>query len=524
MNVTLRIRFRFEALALGVVISCIAGPAGAQQTEHQRVDDSVAVWLALADSAFSVGAYGVAEDRYVRVLEADPWNSRATYQLAVLRRDDPDESLRLYTRYAELEPTDPWGYMAVGDAYARVRSYGEGLRWYDLALALAPDERDAVIGRARILAQAGYTDEAIDAYAGWVAPNGSDAEAWNELSRQQQRAGRYRDAITSRERAVTQRGADDASDGRLRYLRHMAAPAVVSIGGKSFDSDGNSVVRFGVSADFLAGGRSRIGFSVGRSVVSDDFQSPTVDRFAATMQWRPRAALRVEGRFGIASSATEDTSDAKVDAVLHLRTRYRAPAGGVEANLGFRHDPLDASPLLVTNSIVTDDLRAGMGFPIHSRLRFRAAGRLTAVGGGAETNWRRGVSTVMVFAARELIEVSAQFHHLSFRSPTSDGYFAPRLAQTLEAGSYMEFYPSWATLIALDLGIGVQRTARHDEPASSWHPTFRLWAQAAVPLGGPLELNVEIEAYDVRIGNVIAARSATWRYVAITTSFRVAAL
>src|SRR2546426_8409472 len=80
------------------------------------------------------------------------FRSHATYRLAQLRRRDPAAALRLFRRYVRLEPSDPWGYMAVGDVLARTGRYADALQWYDHALRLAPAERDAIVGRARVLA------------------------------------------------------------------------------------------------------------------------------------------------------------------------------------------------------------------------------------------------------------------------------------------------------------------------------------------------------------------------------------
>src|SRR2546426_7818445 len=53
------------------------------------------------------------------------FRSHATYRLAQLRRRDPAAALRLFRRYVALEPSDPWGYMAVGDVLARTRRRSE---------------------------------------------------------------------------------------------------------------------------------------------------------------------------------------------------------------------------------------------------------------------------------------------------------------------------------------------------------------------------------------------------------------
>src|SRR3989449_10164477 len=69
------------------------------------------------------------------------------------------------------------------------------------ALRLAPAERDAIVGRARVLARARRTDAVIAAYEQWLAAHPTDAEAWRELGRERTRAGLPAEAAQALERA-----------------------------------------------------------------------------------------------------------------------------------------------------------------------------------------------------------------------------------------------------------------------------------------------------------------------------------
>src|SRR5439155_3173066 len=99
----------------------------------------------IASRSYTDMTPGAAAQEYAAVLAADPWNSHATYRLAQLHRHDPRLALRLFRRYVALEPSDPWGYMALAEMLARAGRYSAALRCYDDALRLAPDERDAVV-------------------------------------------------------------------------------------------------------------------------------------------------------------------------------------------------------------------------------------------------------------------------------------------------------------------------------------------------------------------------------------------
>src|SRR2546426_8333853 len=169
-------RSRILPFVLGAVVAAYARPAAAQgatlATSH----------LGRADSAYTAGDARAAAQEYTAVLAADPWNSHATYRLAQLHRHDPRLALRLFRRYVALEPSDPWGYMAVADMLARTGRYGAALQCYADALRLAPGERDAVVGRARTLVRARRTGAAIAAYTGWLRAHPADAEVRRELA------------------------------------------------------------------------------------------------------------------------------------------------------------------------------------------------------------------------------------------------------------------------------------------------------------------------------------------------------
>ncbi len=138
-----------QRVALLLILGLVApGPRGALAQSPGRV----AALLVRADSAWEARAESVAAREYAAVLAEDPENSHATYRLAQLTRDDP-AALRLFQRYVELEPEDPWGYMAVAEALARAGRYGDALRSYDAALRLAPGEPEAVAGRAKVFAR-----------------------------------------------------------------------------------------------------------------------------------------------------------------------------------------------------------------------------------------------------------------------------------------------------------------------------------------------------------------------------------
>ena len=477
----------------------------------------VASRLARADSVFATGDAVAAARAYAAVLVADPENSRATYRLADLRRRDPKEALPLFRRYVALEPSDPWGYLAVADMLARLGRYREALQESDAALHLAPKERDAVIGRARVLARAGRTDAAVEAYRQWIATHARDPEAWRELARELVRAGRPGDAVQALERAQSQAFDPDVAR-RLTVVRAAAAPAFTPIVSGSRDSDGNATLRLGASVDLAAMGGVRLGVSGSREQVRDGVTTAELDAVALNAAWRPRSSVRVEAAAGAVRLHATPGSSATTVPTGRIRARWRAPAGGPALDLRAERRVIDASPLLVANRVVRSELRGIVELPVAGGLKLRGLGRVAALSDSAEVNHRTSVGGVVAFAATPSVEVSGQVHQVRFAHSSSAGYFAPRFAQVVEAGTYVEF-ETGSVLCAFDAGAGVQRVARHGARVGPWRRAFRLYGLVAVALSPGLDLRLELEGEDSQIASETVT-SGQWRYGSTMLSLR----
>src|SRR5215467_7277438 len=153
--------------------------------------------LQKADAAYSAGDRDLARSLYQSVLATEPNNSRAAFQLARLLKPGSPEAIGLLRRYVKLEPQDPWGYMALGDALAKSGAIDKAIAQYDLARARAPAETDVYKGLGRILRDAGRTDELVVNYERWVDAQPGNAEAWLELGRARQRAKRQVEAANA---------------------------------------------------------------------------------------------------------------------------------------------------------------------------------------------------------------------------------------------------------------------------------------------------------------------------------------
>ena len=474
-------------LVLGAVVAAQARPAAAQggnlTTGH----------LGRADSAFTAGDARAAAQEYAAVLAADPWNSHATYRLAQLQRRDPRLALRLFRRYVALEPSDAWGYMAVAEMLAHSGRYGEALRWYDDALRLAPGERDAVVGRARTLKRARRTGAAIAVYRSWLAAHPTDAEVRRELA----------------------------------AARVAAAPAITPLVGGSHDSDGNTTLRLGGVAELGAPGPTRLGVRATREQVHDGVTDIGLDELTLRAVSRPSGALQIDAEGGATRVDAMGGAGATLTATGQLRARWRDPLGGPAVDIRARRNVIDASPLLVTNRVVRTEIGAIFELPVASGLKLRGIGRTAALSSSFDVNHRTTFAGVAALAVTPSVELSGQMHEIRYSRPSSAGYFAPRLIQIAQAGSYIEVETARSIVLAFDLGAGVQRVAQQGAAVGPWRPALRLYSLIAVPLAPGRELRFELDSDDSGVATESAttadsATTAQWRYVSMQLSLRVA--
>ncbi|HEX4628830.1 MAG TPA: tetratricopeptide repeat protein, partial [Gemmatimonadales bacterium] len=451
--------------------------------------------LARADSAFAKGDAAAASREYAAVLGADPENSHATYRLGQLRRHDPTTALRLFRRYVWLEPEDPWGYLALGDALARGGRYDEALHCYDEALRLAPAERDAVVGRARVLKRARQTGAAIAAYQQWLAAHPGDKEARRELA----------------------------------AARVAAAPAVTPLVGGTYDSDGNTTLKLGGSAELAAYGPTRLSVAGSREQVQGGGGGATMGLDELTLRLASRREAGSGGVLQIDAAGAATRLDAVVGgpratvvATGLLRARWRATTGWGSPAIDLRaqRSVLDATPLLLANRLVRTEFGATVELPVAHAFKLRGIGRSAALSDSAELNHRTTFAGIAAFAAAPSIELSGQFHEIRYSHPTTAGYFAPRLIQVVEVGSYMEFETSRSVLLAFDLGVGVQRVAPQGVPLGPWRRALRAYSLIVWPLaaGGGRDLRLEVDSEDSGLAE--AATTAQWRYLSTVLSLR----
>jgi len=523
-----------------------ARPLTAQQSA-QAGSAVIRTRTAAADAAFAAGDRAVAEREYAAVLQSSPDDSRALYMLAQLRRDRVHEAVALLHRYVRLEPSDAWGHMALGDALGRVGDVSSASGEYNAAARLAPDERDVAVGRARMLARAGYTDSAIVVYRRWLEGHARDAEAQRELARQYHRAGRDRAAIAAFERA--QRAApDDRTARQLASLRSGVSLRVEPEAGGNRDSDANAVWRLGGVAGFSVADGVDLTAGGGTRRVTDALSMAQLGDARIGVAWRPRATMRLEAATSL-TFAPGDTSNAtpspqpgpgqgqgpgsppgggrrasvdtrRVEPVGRLRFVWQDPASRARVDLRASRTVLDASPLLVFNNVVRSEIGGEGNVRVLGPLGLRGTARAASIASNTDDNSRTILAGRVVVAGPSWGEITAGMQQTAYTHASAAGYFAPHWARTAEIGAYREFESERGVTAAVDLGAGAQQVGEWDGTSSKWDPAFRGWASLGVPLAPGRELRFEMEGYQAKVGNEVATTASRWSYISASLGLR----
>ncbi|MGH7693559.1 MAG: tetratricopeptide repeat protein [Gemmatimonadaceae bacterium] len=491
--------------------------------------------LARADSAFAAEDRTLARRLYEEALKANPEQSRATFRLAQLQ-SSPAKAIPYYSRYVALEPSDPWGHMALGDQLARVGKVDEALAAYDSAKKLAPNERDVAIGRARIQSRAGRSNDAQQTLTAWTRTHPDDGEAWDLLGREMLRSGRPRAATQAFEKTRTA-GPPKGVDARLRLARSQSAPAIQPIIGYQRDSDGNSTLRSGLSADGMVADGTRLGAGFVRGDIRDALESNSFNEATVTLQSRPTADLRFSLLGGFTAFGSAAAQAPWTEPQADVRLRWRRLPNEPALELRAQHLPLASAPVLVANHVARTDARATLELPVGA-LRLRGTGRvgvITAIGesanrgigrGGAiaatgeSANRRLDGAAALVLPLGAVSELSARYQAVTYAHESSAGYFAPRVAETVEGTAYLDLGGDGPLSVAADLGAGAQRTALQGENVGQWKAAFRAWTYSSLTLAPGRALWLELEAYDAPFAPLGVAAAPSWRYISLTTGLR----
>jgi len=124
-----------------------------------------------------------------------------------------------------------------------------------------------------------------------------------------------------------------------------------------------------------------------------------------------------------------------------------------------------------------------------------------------------------------------QYRLVGYQRASAAGYFAPRRAETVEGGVYIEFGEDGPLSIAADVGAGRQRVAEYravgvpgGPPRSTapgpWSRVLRAWGQASLSLAPSRSWYVEVEAYDAPFALEGVATTGNWRFLSVSSGLR----
>jgi hypothetical protein len=117
------------------------------------------------------------------------------------------------------------------------------------------------------------------------------------------------------------------------------------------------------------------------------------------------------------------------------------------------------------------------------------------------------------------VEISGGVQEIRYSHASTAGYFAPRLAQVMEAGTYVEIETASAATFVIDAGAGVLRVGEFGGAVGPWRSSLRLYALATVPLAPGRDLRLELEGEDSPVARE-AASTGAWRYGSASVSLR----
>jgi hypothetical protein len=276
---------------------------------------------------------------------------------------------------------------------------------------------------------------------------------------------------------------------------------------------------FNLAGDLMAADGARIRLNLSTAGIEDGLNTAATRTVSLEAGFRPRSTMSLEASAGFTQlESSASAFDPGGAPMLRFRARWNAPRRGPRVDFRASHQAFGYSPDLAANRVVRSELEGGWDFPI-GFLRLKGAARGTLIDARAERNARSSLAGGMGLPLPRGVELAGMYHRISYRDSSFSGYFAPRLAEVWELGSYWET-EGGRLLLAVDLGAGVQRVAPHGALAGSWRPAFRLYSVIHWYLSPGRHLGLELEGYDSQIAPQGIPSAESWRYGSVSFSVR----
>ena len=248
--------------------------------------------------------------------------------------------------------------------------------------------------------------------------------------------------------------------------------------GASRDSDGNLGLRFGLAVEGAAGPRVRLGVEGSRSQVEDGIDRVRSYQLAGRLTLRSAVPdLRFEAALG--GTVLDPSGVVPTETLIptgRLRLRWRRAPGGAGFDLRARRGLLDASPDLMANRVIRSELGGTLDLPVAGRIKLRGTGRVTDLADRLDRNLRTAAGGMLVLAVAPAVEITGQVHRIAYDHFSTAGYFAPRLVQVAQIGSYGEL-EKWPVTFSYDVAAGAQRLANRGVPLGPWGRALSFWSQ-----------------------------------------------
>jgi hypothetical protein len=302
---------------------------------------------------------------------------------------------------------------------------------------------------------------------------------------------------------------------QARVVDAQDAPTFTVLVGGIRDSDRNATLRVEGAFEYPAAPGLRLSAVAGRERVASGAASAGIDRVSLRTAWRPVRRFDVAARVGATRlDGAGGAGGATVVTTGEVRVRWR-PA----LDFRLRRDAVTASPLLVANRVMRTEGRATIQAPVAGPLALRAIAGTAALGSTQDVNHRTSAGGAVLLAVAPAGEVSAQFHEIHFSHASAVGYFAPRVVQTAEVATYLEYETAGSALFVLDGGVGVRRLAAWGLSLGPWGRALRLYALIVTPIAPGRELRLELDGEDSAVAADVAT-AARWRYGSAAVSVR----
>lgn len=387
------------------------------------------------------------------------------------------QQIELYERYTRAEPDDAWGHLALAEALAAARRFGEAEAALRRAEALAPDEEDVAVVKTRVerarrnylpsIKPLAYVTHDTDDNTSFTVGAAGDA------------------ALSASVRAGITGGHTSIDDGAsTASVERAAASLVVKSKNVRWDSELGGARLNHVRARTVPAGHTHVRVSTGAKGVTAD----------ARVRMTP--VTSVYSLINAEAMITEARALLDVPVFGGLKLRGSGQIGSVEAST---LTPIGPAP----------GPRPGRGN--QQQQEYLAI---------ADKNQRVGFGGGLVFAYAPVSEAALTAYRLQYDDAGPGLYYAPEYVDVIEIGTYSEIYRFDPVTIALDAGVGAQRAKSFGQPEGDVKPAYRLWSQVTVPLGRYVDLNAEVDYYRSQLAPIATVSTDGWSSISGGLSLR----